>query len=1261
MFFKRQKPLVLNFVLIVVLLSGIVGVIPAEARSVRFQPASMEYVPLPFPTGWNQGRLLDVWGSSASDIYTVGYVYDETEKDAPLVYHNAGTGWTETSPALPSGWERAHLSAVWGSGASDVYAAGSGINAAGAAIPLLYHNDGTGWTVPPLTPPVGLSFSSLNSVWGSSATDVYAAGYGYNASLFQEPVLYHYDGASWVEVDLSVPSGWSAANLNGVWGSGASDVYLVGSVYDSMAGNPLIYHNDGSGWIAAALPARPIFGGIWGSSATDVHLVGVGKDPAEMGIPLHYQNNGTGWVESNPLLPTGWQGQLEDIWGSSASDFYAVGSGYTTGGNYVPLLYHNNGSGWTESNPNLPPGWTEGYLHGVWVSGAGDMYAVGIGFENALGLPLLYGPEVCVSSAITVTNANDSGAGSLRQAIADLCSGGTINFAAPLAGQTIVLASTLVIDKDLTIDGSALSPQIHISGNNSVSVFEVPPGISVTLNGLAIENGNGAGGGGISNGGTLQVMNSILSGNTSTGNGGGGIANFGSLSLSYTTLSMNNATNDGGGIYNQGGNVTLTRTRFASNHARYGGGLNTREGTVTIVEGLFSENTADFGAGIYNFGTITISDSIFYRNAASGDAGAIYHSYFGTGTVTGSLFLENSATDRGGGILNSEGVFNVTNNTFAGNTANLGAGIHNDGRTSGAATLNLASSTLSGNSAVTYGGGVYNTGELNFTNTILANSVSGDDCYNSNGYTGTVNTNSNNLIETNGSTGHACGSPAVTGDPMLGALAENGGFTMTMALLPGSPAIDAGSALSCPATDQRGVSRPQGNACDIGAYEAEVAPAPTAFFLSLGSNQTVGGIAAADEDILFFNGTEWSMFFDGSDVGVGSSDLFAFSYLLPNTILMSFGTNVTVNGIAATPQDILRFNATSLGDITAGTFSMYFDGSDVGLADATNEKIDALSAQENGPLLISTTGNPSVPGLTIGRDEDVIAFTPASLGDATSGTWSLYFDGSDVGLGETSGEDIDALDVFGTDIYLSTHDNFSVPGLSGADEDVFVCAATSLGDVTACTYSSNLLFDGSAWGLTANDVDAFSIRATPPTPTHVPTNTVTPTPTATPSPTPTSPSTGGTFTFTPLADAYVNAGSPTSNYGSSTTLRTDASPDLHSYLRFDVQGLSGAVTKATLRVYANSPSSLGCIASRVDDNTWTEATINYNNAPAVGNALGSSGAFGGAEWINIDVTTYVTGNGAYNLALTTPSSTAISLASSEAGANAPQLIIETAP
>lgn len=271
------------------------------------------------------------------------------------------------------------------------------------------------------------------------------------------------------------------------------------------------------------------------------------------------------------------------------------------------------------------------------------------------------------------------------------------------------------------------------------------------------------------------------------------------------------------------------------------------------------------------------------------------------------------------------------------------------------------------------------------------------------------------------------------------------------------------------------------------------------FDLSTGS---VGGVAYADEDILELNGSSWSMFFDGSDVGVGSLDLLAFSIVDADTLLLSFNSAITLGGLVINPQDIVRFDATSLGSTTAGTFSMYFDGSDVGLA-ASAENIDALALLPDGRILISTTGSSSVPGVS-GLDEDVLAFAPTSLGSVTSGTWAMYFDGSDVGLADTNNEDVDALEVASNGaIYLSTIGVFSVNGVSGDDEDVFVCTPTSLGSVTACSYSPQLYFDGSAFGLASADVDAFGFSQSAPLATATPTNTAVPTHTPTPGPSPT--------------------------------------------------------------------------------------------------------------------------------------------------------------
>lgn len=147
---------------------------------------------------------------------------------------------------------------------------------------------------------------------------------------------------------------------------------------------------------------------------------------------------------------------------------------------------------------------------------------------------------------------------------------------------------------------------------------------------------------------------------------------------------------------------------------------------------------------------------------------------------------------------------------------------------------------------------------------------------------------------------------------------------------------------------------------------------------------------------------------------------------------------------------------------------MYFDGSDVGLT-SSNEDVDAIELLPNGQLLLSTTNSFSVTGLS-GQDEDIIRFTPTMLGATTTGSWAMHFDGSDVGLSESE-EDVDGLAVSGSgSVYLSTTGTFSVTGLSGNDEDVAVFAPTTLGSMTAGTWVSLLFFDGSAYGLSSNDV-----------------------------------------------------------------------------------------------------------------------------------------------------------------------------------------------
>jgi hypothetical protein len=248
------------------------------------------------------------------------------------------------------------------------------------------------------------------------------------------------------------------------------------------------------------------------------------------------------------------------------------------------------------------------------------------------------------------------------------------------------------------------------------------------------------------------------------------------------------------------------------------------------------------------------------------------------------------------------------------------------------------------------------------------------------------------------------------------------------------------------------------------------------FYLSLANDGTypVGSIPdVSDEDILRFEGAGFIMFFDGSDVGLGSADLDALTLVDSNTILMSFRAPITITNLGLVDDaDIVQFEATTLGSTTAGNFSWFFDGSDVGLIDVS-ENVNGLDLLPNGQLLISTDGAVTVPGLTAGA-QDVLIFTPTALGATTGGTWAIYFDGSDVGLGDTAGENIDGIGLSNSgSVYITTTGSFSVTGISGEKGDVFVCISVSMGDNTACIFSSALSFNSNLWGLSGNDVDAI--------------------------------------------------------------------------------------------------------------------------------------------------------------------------------------------
>jgi uncharacterized repeat protein (TIGR01451 family) len=232
--------------------------------------------------------------------------------------------------------------------------------------------------------------------------------------------------------------------------------------------------------------------------------------------------------------------------------------------------------------------------------------------------------QVVRGGNIIVTSSADSGPGSLRQAMADIASGGTITFA---GDYTIRLASTLTLDRNLTIDGGDHNVVISgdANGNNvgdtgDVRVFLVNPNVSATLRHLTVIRGYMASGDGggiyIYGGASLTLSDSSLT-NNYAGINGGAIVNFGTLAVTSSTLSSNSAAR-GGGIYNNNGTLTVTGSTFAGNSgSAFGGGLMNFPGTLSVTNSTFFGNRAPYGGGVYHSGgTFTSTNSIYVKGSS---------------------------------------------------------------------------------------------------------------------------------------------------------------------------------------------------------------------------------------------------------------------------------------------------------------------------------------------------------------------------------------------------------------------------------------------------------------------------------------------------------------------------------------------------------------------------------------------------------------------------------------------------------------------
>ncbi|MCJ7823792.1 MAG: hypothetical protein MUP44_02730, partial [Anaerolineales bacterium] len=406
----------------------------------------------------------------------------------------------------------------------------------------------------------------------------------------------------------------------------------------------------------------------------------------------------------------------------------------------------------------------------------------------------------------------------------------------------------VVVGSSLTITNSTFTSNLIVregGGGGSGGAVAVHEGTLMTVTGSEFTDNLATEGGAIYVFKTSSaIADSTFTGNEADGHGGGAVAS----EASELIIADSEFTSNYGGIccgaiefngsYFDGYSMTLfdvdftiTGSTFTENEAyEWSGAISlTNAANLTIIDSTFDGNQAASRSSFYTEGLggaiqirevvedvttkVSINESTFSRNRAD-EGSAIYDSAGSRISIESSTFADNIG-DYGPGDILSDGNLNIINSTFSGNSGDCsrwddgacGVAIHSTGSAA------IIYSTIVNNSGPSSGAAVFSQGKgIKINGSIIANNIGGD-CGSSAG--GSIGSSSASL-DSDGS----CLAP-ITADPLVHPLADNGGPTFTHALLPGSPAYDAALG-ACPATDQRGVTRPYATACDLGAYEASL-------------------------------------------------------------------------------------------------------------------------------------------------------------------------------------------------------------------------------------------------------------------------------------------------------------------------------------------------------------------------------------------------------------------------------------------------------
>lgn len=355
--------------------------IPVMASAAPASAAAWQIVASPNSSG-NDG-FAAVASFSPSNVWAVGQAYSLSSSSATLTEQYNGSSWQIVPSPNPSGGRYNSLSSVAGTSASDIWSVGYDLSSRGHTHPLTEHYNGSAWSI--VAAPQVAVMDGLAGVAPVSATNVWAVGGGNTGTGVTPPLVEHYDGTSWSVVPTSLTTaGW----LNAVTAISASNVWAVGNIpgAGALTHTGLAMHYDGTSWTQSALPAPAPnadweLSGVSATSAGDVWAVGYASSAGgsvQHAIVEHF--NGTSWSVTEAPDAVGFPlNGFSGVVAVSPTNVWAIGSSSVGNGSSVPLVEHFDGTSWSVQPAPSKAGSTVS-LDAITSTSTGQLWAVGASY-----------------------------------------------------------------------------------------------------------------------------------------------------------------------------------------------------------------------------------------------------------------------------------------------------------------------------------------------------------------------------------------------------------------------------------------------------------------------------------------------------------------------------------------------------------------------------------------------------------------------------------------------------------------------------------------------------------------------------------------------------------------------------------------------------------------------------------------------------------------------------------------------------------------